>query len=111
MNRLPSGQMVKAIPRESRSDSAGAGADPGQRGVKIIAAVLENGSDLQIARETFGAFAIGRPDRGRQAVAAVVHPGERFFIVGNGRHGHERTEALLLHHPGVIRHIGQERLN
>src|SRR6266436_2733071 len=86
MNPLPSGQMVKSIPRKSGADTAVAGAGPGERGVEIIAAVLKDGSDLQITREALYALAIARPDGGGQAVAAVVHPGERLFIVGDRRH-------------------------
>ena len=82
---------------------------PVEARVKIIATVLENGSDMQVARETLGALAISRPDRGGQTVAAVVHPGKRFFIIGHGSHRNERTEAFLLHHPGVVRNIGQQR--
>src|SRR5688572_26598470 len=64
-------------------DEHEAGVDPG-------AAVLQLLGDAHRAADVLG------PDRRREAVVAVVRPGDRLFGVGEARHADDRTEDLAL---------------
>ena len=54
-----------------------------------------------------GALGVARPDRGGEAVGAVVHQRDR-LVVGVDRHdADDRAEALLAHHRHAVVHVDQ----
>src|SRR5580704_6760776 len=53
---------------------------PGERRIEIIATVHVDGAGLDPVADGFGGVRVARPDRGRQAIRAVVHERDRLLV-------------------------------
>ena len=73
-------------------------AGPGEEGIDIVAAVHEDGAGRDLVADLFGRRRVLRPDRGREAVGAVVHQPDRLFVRGDLHDADDGAERLLHHH-------------
>lgn len=91
------------------ADAAAAVAAPGGLAdrVGVDTFVDCDGAGVQVARDAFGATAVARPDRGGEAVGAVVRQGRDLGLRGEGHNREQRAEGFLAHTEKFVGHMTQ----
>ena len=102
------GEREEAVARHRRTAPALAPAAPREARIDVVAAVLEDGSDVEFARHALGAIRVVRPHRSGETEAGVAHERDRLLVVLHPAHGQDRRETLVLHEGGSVRHVDQQ---